>query len=389
VSAASVSLPAHARNLASATVNGAEVTHLRRLRWAVRSVLTLGVAASIAANVLHARPNLISQIIAAWPPLALLLTVELISRVPAHRRSLAVLRLLATAAIAGIAAWVSYWHMAGVAARYGETDAAASYLLPVSVDGLVVVASISLVEIAGRIRTSSTDPDLADTRTEKPAAGPDQPPLMQPPAGRVPAPPAGPRVAGGGEQLTAAAPTVDVVATGGPNRATSDRRSAPKADDADGDRQRHAVDDPGEAPSQEVADGPAVDAGPVHAETAPGLPAEAGPQKPDCETPSSNEDRAAEAAPRHDEQTKAPGGDATDGGHHHDDGADVDEGSVPSKTPAAVAFWYRRDPSMHPAEIAAKIGRSERTVRRYWPPTSQQAINGHEARRLADGLRAS
>jgi hypothetical protein len=155
-------------------------------------MVTLGVAASIAANVLHARPNLISQIIAAWPPLALLLTVELISRVPAHRRSLAVLRFLATATIAGIAAWVSYWHMKGVAARYGETDAAASYLLPISVDGLVVVASISLVEITGRIRTSATDPALAGTRTEKPTAGPHQPPLMQPPHGRVPAPAANP-----------------------------------------------------------------------------------------------------------------------------------------------------------------------------------------------------
>jgi hypothetical protein len=106
-----------------------------------------------------------------------------------------------------------------------------------------------------------------------------------------------------------------VIAAGGPNRATSDRGSAPEAEDADSHRQRHAVDDDG-------------------------------------------------------------------------DGADVDESSVPSKTPTAVAFWYRRDPSMHLAEIAAKMGRYERTVRRYWPPTAQQAINGHEARRLADGLRA-
>src|SRR4029450_10567652 len=57
--------------------------------------------------------------IAPGPPLALLLTVELISRVPVHRRSLAFVRLLATATIAGIAAWVSYWHMAGGAPRAG------------------------------------------------------------------------------------------------------------------------------------------------------------------------------------------------------------------------------------------------------------------------------
>jgi Protein of unknown function (DUF2637) len=123
---------------------------LRRIRWAVRATLVLGVAASVVANVLHALDNPISQAIAAWPPCALLLTVELISRVPVHRRSLAFARLLATAIIAGIAAWVSYWHMAGVAARYGETGAS-PYLLPLSVDGLIVVASICLVELGGRI----------------------------------------------------------------------------------------------------------------------------------------------------------------------------------------------------------------------------------------------
>jgi len=63
--------------------------HLRRVRWAVRATLFLGVAASVVANVLHALDNPISQAIAAWPPLALLLTVELISRVPVHRRWLA------------------------------------------------------------------------------------------------------------------------------------------------------------------------------------------------------------------------------------------------------------------------------------------------------------
>lgn len=127
-----------------------DVRSLIRLRWAVRAVLALGVAASIAGNVLHANGNLISQIIAAWSPLALLLTIELISRVPVHRRSLAVARWTATSVIAGIAAWVSYWHMAAVAARYGETGGA-QYLLPLSVDGLVVVASVCLVELGGRI----------------------------------------------------------------------------------------------------------------------------------------------------------------------------------------------------------------------------------------------
>jgi hypothetical protein len=125
----------------------------RRIRWAVRGTLFLGVAASITANVLHARDNPISQAIAAWPPLALLITVEVVARVPITRRWFAVVRVLATALIAGIAAWVSYWHMAGVALRYGEATGAA-HLLPLSVDGLIVVASVCLVELGGRDRAA-------------------------------------------------------------------------------------------------------------------------------------------------------------------------------------------------------------------------------------------
>ncbi|WP_240670590.1 DUF2637 domain-containing protein [Actinoplanes solisilvae] len=146
---------------------------LRRVRWAVRATLLLGVAASVVANVLHALDNPISQAIAAWPPLALLLTVELISRVPVHRRYLAVLRLASTAIIAGIAAWVSYWHMVGVAARYGETGAS-PYLLPLSVDGLIVVASICLVELGGRISTleRAADPEPEPALVPVPAVEP-------------------------------------------------------------------------------------------------------------------------------------------------------------------------------------------------------------------------
>ena len=78
------------------------------------------MTASVAASILHADDNPVSQAIAAWPPLALLLTIELIARVPVHRRSLATVRLAATVIISGIAAFVSYGHMAEVTARYGE-----------------------------------------------------------------------------------------------------------------------------------------------------------------------------------------------------------------------------------------------------------------------------
>lgn len=146
---------------------------LGRMQWAVRATLALGVAASVTANILHAQPNPISQAIAAWPPLALLITVELVTRVPVHRRSLGFIRVAAASTIAAIAAWISYHHMVGVVARYGETGTV-PYLLPLSVDGLIIVASVSLVELATRRREAEHQPQAVPA--DVPAApAPDEP----------------------------------------------------------------------------------------------------------------------------------------------------------------------------------------------------------------------
>jgi hypothetical protein len=160
-------VPATRRDSHPAGAAGLDLVQLRRFQWAVRAALVLGVAASVCANILHANDNLIAQTIAAWPPLALMLTVELISRVPVYRPALAVLRMLATASIAGIAAYVSYFHMAAVVARYGEHPPN-PYLLPISVDGLIVVASVSLVELAGRVR-DLREHEAANRRAAPPA----------------------------------------------------------------------------------------------------------------------------------------------------------------------------------------------------------------------------
>lgn len=137
----------------------------RRLRVFVRAVFILGIVASIGANVLHADPNPISQAVAAWAPVALLLAVEIITRIPLERHSWrSWLRILATGTVALIAAWVSYWHIVGVTAAHGETGIT-PYLIPVSVDGLIVIASISLMEINSRYRALSqpiTEPEPAE-----------------------------------------------------------------------------------------------------------------------------------------------------------------------------------------------------------------------------------
>jgi hypothetical protein len=139
---------------------GRPAAGLRRVRRGARLALALGVAASLAANVLHADPDPVSRLISAWPPVALIVTVELISRVPAASRRLSAVRVAATAAVAGIAAWVSYWHMAAVAARYGETPSAA-HMIPLSVDGMIVVASVCLLELGRHVRAAESAPATA------------------------------------------------------------------------------------------------------------------------------------------------------------------------------------------------------------------------------------
>lgn len=204
---------------------------LTRIRWGVRAALVLGVASSVAANVLHAHPNPISQTIAAWPPVALLLTVELISRVPVRRRTLTAVRLAATAFIAGIAAWVSYTHMAGVAAHYGERGAA-PYLIPLSVDGLVVVASVCLVELTGRTKAVSTPDSQPDITA-------DTPPDTEPPAGRTPRKPRNPDTATAVARLRARHPemtTADIARRIGVTDRTVRRHlNAPTATTSEGE----------------------------------------------------------------------------------------------------------------------------------------------------------
>jgi hypothetical protein len=52
---------------------------------------------------------------------------------------------VSTAAVASIAAWSSWSHMVHVALKYGERPEVA-YVLPISVDGMLVVASAAMVE---------------------------------------------------------------------------------------------------------------------------------------------------------------------------------------------------------------------------------------------------
>ncbi|MFY1658744.1 DUF2637 domain-containing protein [Micromonospora sp. WMMD1274] len=312
------------------------------------------MAASVAANVLHARPNPISQIIAAWPPLALLLTVELISRVPHHRRLLGAIRIAATAVIAAIATWVSYWHLAGVAARYGETEHGAAHLLPISVDGLVIVASVSLVEITAKIRTAARPPVASALTPSSP---------MNAPAAAVSISPA---LTGGATAGTTTGAPTSVEQAAQADQDLIDRSTSASTTSSHGDpsAEESAADGTGVPPSTHRHH-PHHDNHPHEADAPTATPRPAPYLKAD--NGDLSDYASAQASP------PPPGTSHAEAAGTADDERTDD---VPADTAAAVAYWRRRDPDLLPADIAARIGRSERTVYRYWsPPAADGTVN--------------
>jgi hypothetical protein len=59
----------------------------RPVRWSARTAFTAGVLASIAANIAAAAPTPGARVVAAWPAVALLLVVEMLTRAPGRPAS--------------------------------------------------------------------------------------------------------------------------------------------------------------------------------------------------------------------------------------------------------------------------------------------------------------
>jgi hypothetical protein len=123
--------------------------------WAYLGAI-LGALVSVAANVAHTfvpppgagvawRPPAGAVLGATWWPTALLVAVEILARVdwPDERRWI-VLRYGGLVPVAGVAAFVSYRHMAGLLASWHE-DPVTAMVGPLAVDGLMVMATAALL----------------------------------------------------------------------------------------------------------------------------------------------------------------------------------------------------------------------------------------------------
>lgn len=150
---------------------------MANLRTACRAFVAATIAVSVWANVLHARGNVVSVAFSALPPLAVLGGFEIVSRIPIRADAAWLVRFsrpMATVAISGMAAWLSYWHQNEALLRY--TDASTSYLLPLIIDGFMIISSVSLIELNFKIieldaaelsQKTSSEPTTRPTRKSK------------------------------------------------------------------------------------------------------------------------------------------------------------------------------------------------------------------------------
>jgi len=118
------------------------------LRWACRGVVAAATATSVWSNSLVAQNTNQSLAIMVMAPLIVLLGFELVSRIPLSESSWIVrfTRPTVTAAITGGGAYLSYWHQRDAFMKYSG-DPQTAYILPGLIDGLMVVAAISLIEL--------------------------------------------------------------------------------------------------------------------------------------------------------------------------------------------------------------------------------------------------
>lgn len=157
----------------------------------------LGAVTSIAANIAHVTTRHATAvdpgavIASAFAPMALLLVVEMLLRTRHVGGALGFLRWTAASVVAGVAAVVSYGHMFDLLTSYGESKLVAC-ILPLAVDGLMVVASVVLAAPAfsdkvsdgkdGKTESASV-PDVVPE--EAPEAMPEAVPASVPEAGKV------------------------------------------------------------------------------------------------------------------------------------------------------------------------------------------------------------
>lgn len=148
-----------------------KIEKLYQLLWACRGVVLLASSTSVWANWLHSSKNPAAVVINIMPPLIVLVGFELTSRIPAwegpwwHPRRW--VRPLAMVGITLVGAWLSYWHQKAAFFTYSK-DAQTALLLPLAIDGLMIISSVAVLDIGDRIERLVAYAEAGNVSTYKP-----------------------------------------------------------------------------------------------------------------------------------------------------------------------------------------------------------------------------
>lgn len=143
-----------------------ELRHFHRL-WIFVTVVTVAlVSVTVTLNVMHAPGGIVARSIGGTPPIFLFLCIELIARIPATSKLVTFGRIAGSVAVAGLAFGISYQQQMEFIHHIGYAGWVA-YAYPIIVDGVMMVATLSLIEVTRKVRTLRAD--LADA-VEAPAA---------------------------------------------------------------------------------------------------------------------------------------------------------------------------------------------------------------------------
>lgn len=139
----------------------------RNARWTSRTAFGIGVAVSLAANVMASAHTPIGIAVGLWTPVAFLLSMALLENVPA-KGTAGKLRMVAIAFLALIAGWTSYWHLVEVCQLAGA-DTLTAHTLPLTVDVMMALASAGLKQAAAKAPARRPAARKATTKAASPA----------------------------------------------------------------------------------------------------------------------------------------------------------------------------------------------------------------------------
>jgi hypothetical protein len=143
-----------------------ELKHYRRLWIFVTVVTVLLIGITVTLNVMHAPPTWGARLIGGTPPVFVFFCIELVSRIPATSKAVTFGRIAGSVVVAGFSFAISYQQQVEFIHALGFVGWVAN-IYPIIIDGVMVVATLSLVEVTRKVRALRSELEKAPSMITK------------------------------------------------------------------------------------------------------------------------------------------------------------------------------------------------------------------------------